>query len=153
MTIGLLLIPNASQLLACAFAPTYNKIHVGGLQKRSEFAVQFISRVVGGWNVRMMLKGKRHGKFFADSRHGGKRKSLAAAQAYRDDLVASRPKPKPKAARPVVVVRGKARYLQIRIPTRKGSTTTEFSLSRHGPEKARRLAIKAYKAATSEFVN
>jgi hypothetical protein len=115
-----------------------------------ELAVQFISRVAGGWNVRMMLKGKRHGKFFADSRFGGKKKSLAVAAAYRDSLVARRPAPKNKGARPLVVVRGEARYLQIRIPTRTGSKTTEFSLHRHGLKKALALALSAYNAALRE---
>lgn len=109
--------------------------------------MQFISRVAGGWNVRMMLKGKRHGKFFADSRYGGKRKSLAVAQTYRQALIAKRPQPKDKGARPLIVVRGEARYLQIRIPTKNGSKTTEFSLRRHGPKKARQLALNAYNAA------
>jgi len=110
--------------------------------------VQFISRVQGGWNVRMTLKGKRRGKFFADSRHGGKRKALAQACAYRDSLLAIRPVPKPKPPRPLLVVRGKTRYIQIRVPTPTGTTTTEFSLHRHGPKEARRLALAAYKAAT-----
>ncbi len=108
--------------------------------------MQFISRVAGGWNVRMMLKGKRHGKFFADSGYGGKKKSLAVAAAYRDSLLAKRPQVK-KGARTLVVVRGSARYLQIRIPTTNGSKTTEFSLRRHGPKKAKQLALNAYNAA------
>ena len=112
--------------------------------------MQFISRVVGGWNVRMTLRGKRHGKFFADSRHGGKRKSLAQARAYRDALVAKRPQFKRKPARPLLVIRGSTPYLQIRIPTATGTTTTEFSLRRHGSRKARRLALEAYKAAARE---
>jgi hypothetical protein len=94
----------------------------------------------------MMLKGKRHGKFFADSRYGGKKKSLSVATAYRDSLLARRPKVK-TGARTLIVVRGDARYLQIRIPTSNGSKTTEFSLRRHGPKKAKQLALDAYNAA------
>jgi hypothetical protein len=101
----------------------------------------------------MMRKGKRHSRFFADSRLGGKTKALAAARAYRDSLVAARPRAKPKPARPLVVTRGDTRYLQIRIPTAKGSTTTEFSIHRHGIKKARRLAIEAYNAAAGSSRN
>jgi hypothetical protein len=99
----------------------------------------------------MTLKGKRHGKFFADSRHGGKNKAAAKAKSYRDALIANRPVPKPKPPRLLMVVRGKARYIQIRVPARTGTTTTEFSLSRHGPKKARALALQAYKTATRQF--
>jgi hypothetical protein len=97
----------------------------------------------------MTRRGKRHSKFFADSRHLGKKKALAAARTYRDELLSARPEPKPKPPRPLVVERGKAKYIQIRVPTARGSTTTEFSISRHGPQKARSLAIKAYKAAVA----
>jgi hypothetical protein len=98
----------------------------------------------------MMIKGKRHGKFFADSRFGGKKKSLSAAGDYRDELLAKRPKPKDRGARPLIVVRGEARYLQIRIPTAGGTKTTEFSLRRHGPKKARAMALEAYNAALAD---
>ena len=111
--------------------------------------MQFISRVVGGWNVRMTRNGKRHGKFFADSKAGGKRKALAEAQTYRDELLAVRQsKMKRPSARPLMVVRDGSEYLQIRIPKAKGgTTTTEFSVKRHGQRKARQLAIEAFNEA------
>ncbi len=111
--------------------------------------MQFISRVVGGWNVRLTRNGKRHGKFFADSGSGGKRAALAKAKAYRDELVADRQaKMKPPVPRPLLVVRDGSEYLQIRVPKPKGgTTTTEFSVKRHGPRKAKQMAIEAFKAA------
>ncbi len=111
--------------------------------------MQFISRVVGGWNVRMTRKGKRHGKFFADSKCGGKRGGLKQAQIYREQLMAVRQSQmKRPVARPLMVVRDGSEYCQIRIPKPKGgTTTTEFSVKRHGPKKARLLAVKAFNAA------
>jgi hypothetical protein len=110
--------------------------------------VDWISRAVGGWNVRMTLGGRRRSKFFADAQHGTKGAALRAAKAYRDELAALRaslPKPEPK---PLRVVRQNAEYYQIRIPKPDGSSgTTEFSVRRHGPRKARQLAIAAYRAA------
>ena len=111
--------------------------------------MNFISRVVGGWQVRMTLKGSRHGKFFADTKFSGNRKARQAAMVYRDELLArraaSQPKPKP---RPILVHRGEADYLQIRIPLGKGKTkTTEFSVKKHGPKKARQLAMAAFAEA------
>ena len=40
-----------------------------------------------GHQVRIMRRGKAVSKFFSDSLHGGKRKSLLAARDYRDSLV------------------------------------------------------------------
>ncbi|MBV8781945.1 MAG: hypothetical protein JO353_11160 [Phycisphaerae bacterium] len=108
--------------------------------------MRFISRVVGGWQVRMMRKGKRLGKFFADSKYGGKKKALSAASAHRDELVSQRDKEKrPPRARSIVVNRGEAQYLQIRVPLGDGqSRTTEFSIRRHGMRKAKQLALAAF---------
>lgn len=40
----------------------------------------------GGWEVRMQRRRKKHEKFFADGKCGGKRAALQAAKAYRDQL-------------------------------------------------------------------
>ncbi|MGI9518133.1 MAG: AP2/ERF family transcription factor [Pirellulaceae bacterium] len=40
----------------------------------------------GGWEVRMQRRGRKYEKFFADGRHGGRRKALQAAKYYRDEL-------------------------------------------------------------------
>ncbi len=46
-------------------------------------------KVYGGWEVRMQRRGKKTEKFFSDNAFGGKRSSLDAAKAYRDQLEAS----------------------------------------------------------------
>ena len=110
--------------------------------------MELISRVGGGWNVRMTVSGKRRSRFFADAKYDGKKKALAAAKAYRDELLAkkaARPRRRP---RPLLVVRGSTSCYQIRLPKPGGgTTTTEFSLHRHGPRKARQLAPEALLAA------
>ncbi len=113
--------------------------------------MDWISRAIGGWNVRMTLGGKRKSKFFADAGHGGKRKALVAAKAYRDELFANRPVAPVKPARPLVVVRQDQKYVQIRLPQASGgTTTTEFSAKRHGLREAKRLAVEAYDAAVAK---
>ena len=100
----------------------------------------------------MMRNGKRHGRFFADSKSGSKKAALAAAKIYRDSLVARRPARVRAKPRPLMVVRGGAQYCQIRIPRPDGtSTTTEFSARRHGMRKARQMALEAYEAAKAKL--
>jgi len=41
-----------------------------------------------GWQVRFQRKGVRQGRFFSDSEWGGKRRALAIARKYRDQLLA-----------------------------------------------------------------
>lgn len=45
-------------------------------------------QVKGGWQVRVQRRGKKKCQFFSDSVYGGKRKSLNAAQAFRDEAEA-----------------------------------------------------------------
>jgi len=40
----------------------------------------------GGWEVRIQRRGKKHEKFFADGKHGGRRGALQAAKLFRDEL-------------------------------------------------------------------
>ena len=97
----------------------------------------------------MMINGTRHGKFFADSRNGGKARALSAARGYRDSLVERRPNRIDTAKpRPLLVTRGATQCFQIRVPKAGGGTsTTEFSVGRHGMRKARKMAIDAFNAA------
>ena len=44
-----------------------------------------------GWQVRARRDGKRLSKFFADARHDGRDAALAAAKAYRDQLLSDMP--------------------------------------------------------------
>ena len=110
--------------------------------------MDWISRTVGGWNVRMTLGGRRRSKFFADAAYVTKAAALAAAKAYRDELAVLRgemPKPVPK---PLPVMRNGIKSYQIRLPKPGGgTTTTEFSARVHGDYNARRMAVDAYHAA------
>ncbi len=113
--------------------------------------MQLISRVVGGWNVRIALNGKRGSRFFADTKFGGKNTALKAARAHRDAMVARR-KPRTQKAVPLLVNRGSTQCYQIRLPKAGGgTTTTEFSVRVHGPRGAKRLATDAWKAATRKL--
>lgn len=106
--------------------------------------MDWISRVIGGWNVRMTLAGKRRSRFFADARHGGKAAALVAAKAYRDGLAARR-RPRRSKPRPLLIRRGSSEWYQIRLPSADGgTTTTEFSVRRHGARQAKRLALAAW---------
>jgi hypothetical protein len=40
----------------------------------------------GGWEVRIQRRGRKTQKYFADKTYGGKRRSLEAAKAFRDDI-------------------------------------------------------------------
>ena len=51
-----------------------------------------------GFYVRITHKGKSHQKYFPDKASGGKTKALAAAKAYRDQILAKMPKYKQEAA-------------------------------------------------------
>lgn len=109
--------------------------------------MDLITRVVGGWNVRIMLSGKRRSRFFADTRFGSKAAALRAAKVYRDSLLRLR-KPRQLKPQPLLITRGSGKWYQIRLPKPGGgTTTTEFSLRRHGPRQARRLAVQAWTAA------
>jgi hypothetical protein len=111
-------------------------------------ALELISRVAGGWNVRMTLDGKRLARFFADARFGGKGKALAAAKEHRDQLLTRRADEPRRRPKPLLVARGGAPCYQIRLPKKGGgTTTTEFSVGLHGTRQARQMAIDALAAA------
>jgi hypothetical protein len=114
--------------------------------------VRLISRVVAGWNVRMVVAGNRRSRFFADSQFGGKTAALKAAEVYRDSIVASR-KTHVTRPRPLRVVRNSTSCYQIRIPRPGGgTTTTEFSIDRHGSRQAKQMALKAFANAAAGTV-
>ncbi len=110
--------------------------------------MDWISRAVGGWNVRMTLGGRRRSKFFADGQYVTKAAALRAAKAYRDELVALKGEQPKGVPTPLAVVRNRVKCYQIRLPKPGGgTTTTEFSTRVHGEYNAKRLAIDAYHAA------
>jgi hypothetical protein len=93
------------------------------------------------------LGGKRQSRFFADAKFKGKTAALKAAKAYRDTLLTRRRVPKPQ-PRPILIDRGSTQSYQIRIPKPGGgTTTTEFSVTRHGARKAKQMALDAWKSA------
>jgi hypothetical protein len=95
----------------------------------------------------MTLGGRRLSRFFADARHGGEGPALAAAKRYRDGLITRR-RPRKVKPNPLLIKRGGSEWYQIRLPKPGGgTTTTEFSLRRHGSRGARRLAVQAWMEA------
>lgn len=54
----------------------------------SRIETQGSRKTYGGWEVRIQRKGQKTGKFFSDSRYGGKRAALSAAKKYRDKVEA-----------------------------------------------------------------
>ena len=55
--------------------------NISRLQRVSESG-----KVTGGWSMRIQRRGKKTEEFFSDTRYGGKRKALVAAQQRRDDI-------------------------------------------------------------------
>lgn len=117
-----------------------------------------------GFFVRMSRNRKIHSAFFADKKHGGREPALAAAQAYLPALAArlERPVRMERRQRAEIVRRkgrsgivGVQRIVDRRVrPWRKYWKATwspvvgkvarkQFSIRKHGEEKARRLAIRA----------
>lgn len=69
-----------------------------------------------GWWVRRRRGAKMYSKFFADKKHGGKGKALAAARGYNDEL--SRMFPPPKSQRKATA-RPPAKPARKRTPARR----------------------------------
>lgn len=119
----------------------------------------------GGWLVRFARAGKSYQAYFGDAKHGGQRKSLAAARAHRDEMapkfVATAPsirstKPSARNSSGVVGVRwlhrkvkhGKKTYNFVFAtaewnPEPGVRKTAAFSAAKHGKKKAWELACEA----------
>lgn len=120
-----------------------------------------------GYEVRLMRRGETFHKFFGDVPNGGKRKALAAARKYRDELAATH---QPYSRKEVAQLRSKRNtsgIVGIRLSEevdRRGPNelvylywvaqwspapgvrkTRRFSVSKYGEQKAFRLAQKARK--------
>lgn len=128
-----------------------------------------------GYEVRVMRRGTQVCKHFSDRQWGGKRKALAAAREYRDNLVtvlAGREISRKERARAqrssnqsgIVGVRytelrdsrGENEYVyafwEAQWSPRPGvRKTRRFSINKYGDEKAKRMAIQARKKGVSEM--
>lgn len=119
----------------------------------------------GGWEVRMQRRGKKHEKFFADGKFGGRRGALQAAKVFRDELEA---KLKPYSVKELAKkpsVRNSSGVVGVRKATQIEETdeyiytytfwiaqwtdgkgkrkTRSFSIDKYGDEEAYRMALQA----------
>lgn len=62
-------------------------------EPRNIVRIDIPHRNTHGWQVRVTRRNERHTKFFSDSRFGGSDEAYAAAEKYRDELIASLPEP------------------------------------------------------------
>jgi hypothetical protein len=124
-------------------------------------------KVYGGWEVRIQRRGKKTEKFFGDRRYGGKRKSLAAAKAFRNAIEAESKPYSVKELSSTPSSRNKSGVVGVRLHEQKDARgdyeyhywywvaqwndatgkrcTRSFSIHRHGDQKAFELACKARK--------
>lgn len=120
-----------------------------------------------GFFVRLARRNKIYSAFFADKANGGRKAALAAAQVYRDKLAARLGRPVRMRRRQWAAImrrkgrsgiQGVQRIVDRRVkPWRKYWKATwspepyvvarkQFSIRKHGEEKARQLAIRARRA-------
>ena len=62
-------------------------------EPRNIVRIDIPHRNTHGWQVRVTRRNERHTKFFSDSRFGGSDEAYAAAEQYRDQLIAELPEP------------------------------------------------------------
>jgi hypothetical protein len=62
-------------------------------EPRNIVRIDIDHRNTHGWQVRVTRHNERHTKFFSDSRYGGSDEAYAAAEKYRDQLIAELPEP------------------------------------------------------------
>ena len=118
------------------------------------------------WRVSLRRRGERYVKDFPDKKHGGKRKALNCAKAYRDELLAAHP---PLSRREFAAaprrhnrsgITGVYRYAksytlqdgsikqnwfwEAHWPTSRGKSAKQtFAIDEFGEDRARELAIRA----------
>jgi len=121
------------------------------------------------WRVSLRRQNRMIVKNFTDKRHGSKSHALAAAKAYRDEIVAKYPPTTRKQfcstlrrhnnsgipgvyryAKPYTLADGKERklwYWETTWPTQEGgSAKATFSVKQFGEERAKQMAIAAREA-------
>lgn len=121
-----------------------------------------------GFFVRLARRGKTHSAFFADKKHGGREPALAAAQAHYAKLRKKLGMPRQQSRRlwaETVRRRGKSgiigvRRIVLRVPGQRLRKywlaawspelgvvrKQQFSIRKHGEEKAKQLALRARRA-------
>lgn len=67
------------------------------MRKNAKHIVRIDTRNTHGWQVRITRQHEKHTKFFSDSKHDGSDGAKAAAQEYRNNLLAQLPDPLPGA--------------------------------------------------------
>ena len=130
-------------------------------------------QTTGGYLVRIMRRGKLHSEFFSFKDYSGKRKTLAAARQYRDELehklrgISSKKRAQTLRANNTSGVPG-VRLVKETDPRwksrptyhcwvaqwspRKGVRKTKrFSVEKYGNEEAYRLAVRARKRGVAEM--
>lgn len=120
-----------------------------------------------GWEVRIQRRGKKTAKFFGDNRYGGKRKSLAEAKSFRDQIDAQSKRYSVQELAQTPSARNKSGDVGVRLHKQKDARgdyeyhywywvaqwvdasgkrrTQSFSIHRHGDQEAYRLACQARK--------
>lgn len=126
-----------------------------------------------GYEVRFMRRGEKFEKFFGDSACGGKRKALAAARQYRDELEAQFPPYSRKEVAEIKSKRNTSGIVGVRLaeevdrrwpnepvylywvaqwsPKPGVRKTKRFSVDKYGEEDALRLAMKARKDGVKQM--
>ncbi len=134
---------------------------------RNRNIIRLDQQTTGAYLVRVTRKGVLHSKYFPDAEYGGKRKGLAAAREYRDELesalkgytvqqLAKRGRSNNTSGIVGVRVVEEVDYRWESQPTyrywvaqwspKKGvRKTARFSVEKYGEEEAYRLAVKARK--------
>ncbi len=127
----------------------------------------------GGYVVRIMRKGKRITKFFADSQWGGKRKALIAAKEHRDQLESTLKAYTPQQLSQQLRANNTSGVAGVRLVEEKDRRwpsapvyqywvaqwspapgvrrTQRFSVEKYGNDEAFRLAVKARKKGVQEM--
>ena len=118
-----------------------------------------------GYEVRVMRRGESHCRFFGDTAFGGKRKALAAARVWRDEIVSAHAGFSRKEIAEQVTVRNTSGIVGVRrsvetdkrwpeelvyvywvaqwSPAPGVRKTRRFSVEKYGEEQAMQMAIKA----------
>jgi len=122
-------------------------------------------KIYGGWEVRIQRRGEKTEKFFGDRRFDGKRHSLAAAKAFRDEIEAASEKFSVEELARIPSSRIKSGVVGVRLHKQKDSRgdyeyhywywvaqwtdangrrkTKAFSIHQHGDQEAYNLACEA----------